>query len=916
MACVFYEHLNRVPAKKIKITGDFTSSPIIIDNGNYECRAGFSHFEEPYLTFPNVVYRPRMSKDVVVGNDIQDLEFVRHNLKSPFIDNLVINLDVQEQVMGHVFDKLNVQEPTSNPVIISEALCNPGVCRSQLTELLFETYHVPKLLFYVDSLASYYNFQRLRNIDQNANCLLISFGYQRTHIIPIISFRNTETPLVVKPLIQAARRLHTGGAHASWMIQRLLQLKYPSHSERITTGLAEQLAHSHCWLASNYRQEMVKWKCDEFRRSHTVKVQLPFTKPSTEDMKALADRKRAQTERLLSVHRKRQQKQFESTQKRLDSLNMVENLMKQGDSPIVKQILSNLGLFNTTDLSHEIDACHRIIEKLQSQLNPSKIESISSTEKIETTSYLNDNYQNDSVNNGKKEPVGFISVDETQQDEKFKSSYSYLLEMLNTVYTNSLSTVSNELTGRYKRAAELLISQSLPSAVQTQMCLNTSSSDWKFTEAKLRHRIEMARDIEFVNGDDFALWLNSLRDRRVYISKKRGQRQNRVDLATQIGLHTNDQFDIGSDPDDFTVQSKSTLTTPNISANNSGRNGISSDPTNTGPNENKYNDSKKVLTERRRMQLEKIHAMAAELKPSRGRSRGNGRGIRPGAVSRGSFKSRGRGRGLRAENDNRVSTLEINSVIDENDTLEDENSELLGFDDSIETEQINSLNTLNRLWDPDADENTNEDSNLSNVIKKTNISDYRTDTTGDESENERDQLAVIDSLLALYDPEASKDLGVTDLKVDLDQFYQIHVDTELMRSHEVLFQPSFMGSSEAGLSDCLEFVLRDTSRLIDNSSEPSFPQRIYLTGGVAALPGLPDRIRCDIRPLLPVGSKWDNIEVIVAANPHLDAWHGARHFANSSHTEEYYTTKQMYEEYGSYYFKDHPLGNRYWINTK
>ncbi|VDP41265.1 unnamed protein product [Schistosoma curassoni] len=247
MAFLFYEHLNRVPAKKIKFSGTFTTTPIIIDNGNYECRAGYSHLEEPHITFPNVVYRPRMSKGVLVGNDIQDLESVRHSLKSPFMDNLVVNLDVQEQVM-------------------------------ELTELLFETYNVPKLMFYVDCLASYYNFQRFENPDPNANCLLISFGYQRTHIVPIISFRNTDTPLVFKPLIRAARRLHTGGAHASWMIQRLLQLKYPSHSERITTGLAERLAHSYCWLASNYRQEMVEWKSDEFRRSHTVKVQLPFTK--------------------------------------------------------------------------------------------------------------------------------------------------------------------------------------------------------------------------------------------------------------------------------------------------------------------------------------------------------------------------------------------------------------------------------------------------------------------------------------------------------------------------------------------------------------------------------------------------------------------------------------------------------------
>ncbi|CAH8461394.1 unnamed protein product [Schistosoma rodhaini] len=899
MAFLIYEHLNRVPSKKIKFSGTCTTIPIIIDNGNYECRAGYSHLEEPHITFPNVVYRPRMSKGVLVGNDIQDLDSVRHSLKSPFVDNLVVNLDVQEQVISHVFGKLNVQEPLANPVVINEVLCNPGVCRSQLTELLFETYNVPKLMFYVDCLASYYNFQRSENTDPNANCLLISFGYQRTHIVPIIAFRNTDTPLVLNPLIQAARRLHTGGAHASWMIQRLLQLKYPSHSERITAGLAERLAHSYCWLASNYRQEMVEWKSDEFRRSHTVKVQLPFTKPSTEDLKALADRKRAQTERLLSVHRKRQQKQFESTQQRLDNLTKVENLMKQGDSPIVKQILSNLGLSNATDLSHEINACHKIMEKLQIQLNPSKIESTSSIEKIEANSYGNDNQNG----NDEKESICFDSVDESQEDGKFKSSYSYLLEMMNAVYTNSFNTVTNELTGRYKRAAELLISQSLPSAVQTQMSLNTSSSDCKFTEAKLRH-----------------LWLNSLRDRRVYVSKKRAQRQSRVDLATQIGLHTNDQFDIGSDPDNFTIQSRSTLgTQPGISANNSGRNGLSSDSTNPGiyrPDDDKYDDSKKVLTERRRMQLEKIRAMAAELKPSRGRSRGNGRGIRPGAASRGSLKPRGRCRSLRTENDSRVSPLETNAVAYENDTLDDENSDLLVFDESVEMEQINSSNSLNRLWDPDADENTNEDSSLSIVTKKTNvISDYRTDNTGDESENERDQLAVIDSLLALYDPEASKDLGVTDLRVDLDQFYQIHVDTELMRSHEVLFQPSFMGSSEAGLSDCLEFVLRDTSRLLDSSSEPNFPQRIYLTGGVAAIPGLVDRIRCDIRPLLPVGSKWDNIEVIVAANPHLDAWHGARHFANSSYAEQYYTTKQMYEEYGPYYFKDHPLGNRYWINT-
>ncbi|VDQ01284.1 unnamed protein product [Trichobilharzia regenti] len=160
------------------------------------------------------------------------------------------------------------------------------------------------------------------------------------------------------------------------------------------------------------------------------------------------------------------------------------------------------------------------------------------------------------------------------------------------------------------------------------------------------------------------------------------------------------------------------------------------------------------------MQLEKIRAMAAELKPTRGRSRGAGKSVRPG-VSRGASKSRGRGH---------------------NETLGDDCSDMLGLDDPTETEQTTSSSTgLNRLWDPDCEDDTNDELNGSSGMKKVPAtSDYRMDVA-DESEEERDELAVMDSLLALYDPEASKDLGITDLKVELDRYYQIHVDTEQVR---------------------------------------------------------------------------------------------------------------------------------------
>nr|CAH8833216.1 unnamed protein product [Trichobilharzia regenti] len=741
---------------------------------------------------------------------------------------------------------------------------------------MFETYRVPKLLYYVDCLASFYNYQQSHSPDQTTNCLVVSFGYQTTHIVPImpaLSEKNISSGF--RPLIQAARRLQVGGAHASWMLQRLLQLKYPCHSDSISGGLSEHLAHSYCHLASNYRQEMIQWKSKEFRSLHTIKVQLPFNKPSDEELKALADRKRAQAERLLSTHRKRQKQQLESAQCRLAELEKVKKLLKQEDSPIVKQIISNLGLSKSTDVSQEMDSCRRIIDKLEAQLNP--------------------------VIKSEDEPINQNTSKRGQLDIKSKFAYSHLLDRMYSVYTNSFSTVTNELTGRHKRAAELLISQSLPSAVQSQMTLNTNMSNFKFTEAKLRNRIRIAEDLEFSEGEDFILWLSWLRDRRAYISKKRTQRQSRVDLATQIGLHSNDgHSDIGSDSVERIPQLKASLSTmQTVGSNTTGRNGVTNDAAQSGSGGDKYDDSKKVMTERRRMQLEKIRAMAAELKPTRGRSRGAGKSVRPG-VSRGASKSRGRGRKSLAEYDSRITAGEINPDDEDNETLGDDCSDMLGLDDPTETEQTTSSSTgLNRLWDPDCEDDTNDELNGSSGMKKVPAtSDYRMDVA-DESEEERDELAVMDSLLALYDPEASKDLGITDLKVELDRYYQIHVDTEQVRSHEVLFQPSFIGHSEAGFSECLEYVLRDTKQLIDDDKDNEslaysvWPEKVYLTGGVAALPGLVERIRYDIRPLLPVGSKWDDIEIVVAANPQLDAWYGARRFANSPLVDENYITRKI-----------------------
>ena len=94
-----------------------------------------------------------------------------------------------------------------------------------MSELLFEYYHVPSVAYGVDGLFSY-DF----NHDNTSDGLVVSCGYQTTHVLPILG-----------GLFQPAfcRRLNYGGATIDGFLQRILQLKYPGHAAVITLTRAE-----------------------------------------------------------------------------------------------------------------------------------------------------------------------------------------------------------------------------------------------------------------------------------------------------------------------------------------------------------------------------------------------------------------------------------------------------------------------------------------------------------------------------------------------------------------------------------------------------------------------------------------------------------------------------------------------------
>ena len=94
--------------------------------------------------------------------------------------------DVLENILDFTFSRLGISSQNGaveHPVVMTEALCNPGFCRGLTSELLFEAYGVPSVSYGVDSLfAAYAN-------DVGSESLVVSSGEQHTTVIPMVGGR-------------------------------------------------------------------------------------------------------------------------------------------------------------------------------------------------------------------------------------------------------------------------------------------------------------------------------------------------------------------------------------------------------------------------------------------------------------------------------------------------------------------------------------------------------------------------------------------------------------------------------------------------------------------------------------------------------------------------------------------------------
>lgn len=200
---------------------------------------------------------------------------------------------------------------------------------------------------------------------------------------------------------------------------------------------------------------------------------------------------------------------------------------------------------------------------------------------------------------------------------------------------------------------------------------------------------------------------------------------------------------------------------------------------------------------------------------------------------------------------------------------------------------------------------------------------YRQVATGEASDDEEEEdlgatLKTIEAQLLKHDPnfteESTREAQTDWTKSLLHAFlrgpypfdpesqreaHQIHLNVERIRVPEVVFQPMIAGLDQAGIVEIATNILNE--RMSSSPHISDILKDIFLTGGNVMFQGFEDRLKTELRAVLPVEAQ---LGVRRAKDPVLDAWRGAAEWANDySKNKSYFVTREEFLEKGGEYIK-------------
>jgi len=236
---------------------------VVIDNGTYTVKGGFSTSDSPQCRIPCMVghgrHKGAMSslglKETYVGSAAQSLRGIL-TMSHPIRQGTVQNWDDLEAVWTHIFDNELKTESGAQPMIMTQPPLATQEDEDTMAEILVEKLNVPAFFIANKSVMSLYGGGQMTGI-------AVDSGHDTTYIVP--SYQGN-------PVEEATLVLRMGGRHVTeQLMQQLVNGKYSFPDDNFMLWrkkkktnftvssrkeVIREMKEQYCTVSTNYMTDM------------------------------------------------------------------------------------------------------------------------------------------------------------------------------------------------------------------------------------------------------------------------------------------------------------------------------------------------------------------------------------------------------------------------------------------------------------------------------------------------------------------------------------------------------------------------------------------------------------------------------------------------------------------------------------